>query len=163
MGCSSSSAAGATTDEVKLTKAATAAANPELDAKWPAYEAKMKSEGLSEAAMAAFKYNFGVLTSGANLMIPESTVSPVDSLPDYDALTKEDPTLLKTTVMVKLNGGLGTGMGLEKAKSLLDLKDGNTFLDFIAKQVTDVRRQRLEPAPPPHPYSLLFLWHRPRH
>ena len=41
--------------------------------------------------------------------------------------------------MVKLNGGLGTGMGLEKAKSLLDLKDGNTFLDFIAKQVTDMR------------------------
>ena len=37
--------------------------------------------------------------------------------------------------MVKLNGGLGTGMGLEKAKSLLDLKDGMTFLDFIAKQV----------------------------
>ena len=41
--------------------------------------------------------------------------------------------------MVKLNGGLGTGMGLEKAKSLLDLKDGMTFLDFIAKQVTDMR------------------------
>ena len=28
-------------------------------------------------------------------------------------------------------------MGLEKAKSLLELKDGMTFLDFIAKQVTD--------------------------
>mgnify|MGYP002055688388 CR=1 FL=1 len=41
--------------------------------------------------------------------------------------------------MVKLNGGLGTGMGLEKAKSLLPLKDGNTFLDFIAKQVTQMR------------------------
>jgi len=40
---------------------------------------------------------------------------------------------------VKLNGGLGTGMGLEKAKSLLPLKDGMTFLDFIAKQVTDMR------------------------
>ena len=41
--------------------------------------------------------------------------------------------------MVKLNGGLGTGMGLEKAKSLLELKDGMTFLDFIAKQVIDMR------------------------
>ena len=36
--------------------------------------------------------------------------------------------------MLKLNGGLGTGMGLEKAKSLLPLKGDDTFLDFIAKQ-----------------------------
>merc|ERR1719171_918436 len=111
----------------------------EFDSLWPAYEAKMKAEGLSAAAIGAFKYNLGVLTSGANLMIPESTVSPVESLPDYEALTKEDPALLKSTVMVKLNGGLGTGMGLEKAKSLLDLKDGTTFLDFIAQQVTHMR------------------------
>jgi hypothetical protein len=41
--------------------------------------------------------------------------------------------------MLKLNGGLGTGMGLEKAKSLLEIKDGNTFLDFIAKQVEHMR------------------------
>jgi len=106
---------------------------------WPAYESKMKAEGLSEAAIAAFRHNFGVLTSGKNLMIPESTIKPVDSLPDYASLTAEDPALLKETVMVKLNGGLGTGMGLEKAKSLLDLKDGNTFLDFIAQQVKHMR------------------------
>merc|ERR1719230_211516 len=99
----------------------------------------MKAEGLSEAAIAAFRYNFSVLTSGKDLMIPESTIKPVDSLPDYATLSAEDPELLKQTVMVKLNGGLGTGMGLEKAKSLLDLKDGMTFLDFIAKQVGDMR------------------------
>ena len=80
-----------------------------------------------------------MLVSGANLMIPETDIKAVDSLPDYATLSKEDPELLKQTVMVKLNGGLGTGMGLEKAKSLLPLKDGNTFLDFIAKQVTQMR------------------------
>jgi UDP-N-acetylglucosamine pyrophosphorylase len=42
-------------------------------------------------------------------------------------------------VMLKLNGGLGTGMGLEKAKSLLPLKGDDTFLDFIAKQVSHMR------------------------
>jgi len=124
---------------VGATPSAADALGKSFDALWPKYEAKMKKEGCSEAAIAAFKYNFGVLTSGANLMIPESTITPVDSLPSYESLTKEDPTLLKETVMVKLNGGLGTGMGLEKAKSLLDLKDGMTFLDFIAKQVTDMR------------------------
>ena len=100
-----------------------------------------QDEGLTQAAIDAFKYNLGVLTSGANLMIPESSIKPTESLPDYASLTKEDPELLKQTVMVKLNGGLGTGMGLEKAKSLLPLKDGNTFLDFIAKQVTQMRSQ----------------------
>merc|ERR1719247_1983796 len=75
-----------------------------FDELWPAYEAKMKAEGLSAAAIAAFKYNFGVLTSGADLNIPEDTIKPVDALPDYTALTAEEPELLKATVMVKLNG-----------------------------------------------------------
>lgn len=93
-----------------------------FDSLWPKYEAKMQAEGLSAAAIAAFKYNFGVLTSGADLMIPEAAITPVDKLPDYEALAAEEPSLLKETVMVKLNGGLGTGMGLEKAKSLLELR-----------------------------------------
>ena len=38
-------------------------------------------------------------------------ISPVNSLPDYEKLTAEDPSLLSKTVMLKLNGGLGTGMG----------------------------------------------------
>merc|ERR1719487_805876 len=112
---------------------------PRMDAVWPDYEKKMKGEGLNDAAIGAFKYNLGVLTSGANLMIPEADLEPVDSLPDYEALSEEDAALLKSTVMVKLNGGLGTGMGLEKAKSLLPIKDGETFLDFIAKQTMHMR------------------------
>jgi len=110
-----------------------------FDEQWPKFEAKMKADGCSEAAIAAFKYNFGVLTSGKDLSIPESSIDPVASLPNYEDLTSEDPALLKECVIVKLNGGLGTGMGLEKAKSLLELKDGNTFLDFIALQVEQMR------------------------
>ena len=86
---------------------------------WPAFEAKCKKEGLNNAAIAAFKYNYSMLASGADLMMPESSISPVAELPSYDSLTKEDTSLLSKTVMLKLNGGLGTGMGLEKAKSLL--------------------------------------------
>jgi len=103
------------------------------------YTDKMKNDGCSETAIKAFLYNFEKLTSGANLMIPESALSAVESLPSYDALTDEKPELLKDTVMLKLNGGLGTGMGLEKAKSLLPLKGDDTFLDFIAKQVSHMR------------------------
>ena len=48
--------------------------------------------------------------------------------------------LLSQTCVLKLNGGLGTSMGLEKAKSLLEVKDGHTFLDLIALQVKHQRQ-----------------------
>ena len=108
---------------------------------WPAFEAKMKAEGCSDAAIAAFKSNYQQLASGANLMISEWSISPVSSLPSYEDLSAEDPSLLDKTVMLKLNGGLGTGMGLEKAKSLLTVRDRMTFLDFIAKQTMHMRKQ----------------------
>ena len=50
-------------------------------------------------------------------------------------------TLLEQTAVLKLNGGLGTSMGLEKAKSLLPVKDGKTFLDLIAEQVVYTRKK----------------------
>merc|ERR1711988_1802138 len=69
-------------------------------------------------------------------MLPESTLDPVTTLPELEKLDiTVKPELLKETVVLKLNGGLGTGMGLDKAKSLLPVSGGNTFLDLIAKQV----------------------------
>merc|ERR1719343_1140538 len=107
-----------------------------MDERWPLFETKMKEEGLNEAAIAAFKYNLGVLLSGASTMIPESSIGPVESLPTLEGLeVTPDPSLLKSTVMLKLNGGLGTGMGLDKAKSLLKVTGDKTFLDLIAQQV----------------------------
>ena len=50
-------------------------------------------------------------------------------------------SLLSATAVLKLNGGLGTSMGLEKAKSLLVVKDGKTFLDLICEQVGEGGRQ----------------------
>ena len=47
---------------------------------------------------------------------------------------------VQQTVVLKLNGGLGTSMGLDKAKSLLEVKNGNTFLDLTAKQVISMRQ-----------------------
>ena len=64
-----------------------------------------QNDGCSETAIKAFLYNFEKLTSGANLMIPESALSAVESLPSYDALTEEKPELLKDTVrMARAHG-----------------------------------------------------------
>jgi len=120
-----------------------------FDKLWPAYEAKMKAGGAessSDAAINAFKYNLRVLVSGVSTMMPESTLDPVQPLPKYeDTCKEENPELLKKTVVLKLNGGLGTGMGLDKAKSLLPVTDGNTFLDLIAKQVGHMKEQYAMP------------------
>lgn len=124
--------------------------NPVFDQLWPEYEAKMLAggpESSSQAAIQAFQYNFHVLTSGASTMIPESDLDPVPPLPDYmDLNIQPNPDLLRETVVLKLNGGLGTGMGLDKAKSLLtvtqDARTGEdlTFLDLIAKQVAYMKQ-----------------------
>ena len=71
---------------------------------------KMHAEGCNAAAIAAFRYNYNKLTSGDNLMLPEASIWPVDTLPSLTELSvREDASLLRKTVMLKLNGGLGTG------------------------------------------------------
>jgi len=109
---------------------------------WPQFESKMEKEGCNKAAIDAFKYNYGVLASGANVMLPETMLNPVETLQEFEKLkVKPDPKLLKKTLILKLNGGLGTGMGLDKAKSLLEVTGGNSFLDLIAKQVASMKKE----------------------
>jgi len=102
----------------------------------------MEAEKLSQSAISAFESTFNALVSGQTGIIPESTITPVPDLLDATEIKSEpDSTLLKETVVLKLNGGLGTGMGLDKAKSLLPVKDGLTFLDLTAKQVEHMRKE----------------------
>jgi len=104
----------------------------------------MKGEGLSESAVKAFLQAYEALVSGQDGMILESTIEPATGLPNQRDLKAVDEGkvkgLLEQTVVLKLNGGLGTGMGLEQAKSLLKVKGDDTFLDFIAKQVMSFRK-----------------------
>jgi UTP--glucose-1-phosphate uridylyltransferase len=48
---------------------------------------------------------------------------------------------LERAVMLKLNGGLGTSMGLSGPKSLLTIKTDTSFLDVIAAQVLALRER----------------------
>ena len=108
----------------------------------------MRGAGVSEAAVHAFRHSYERLIAGQSGLIPETAIQPVRDLPRLEALSRESgprPELLAQTVVVKLNGGLGTGMGLERAKSLLQVKDGLTFLDFIVKQVLYLREKHRVP------------------
>lgn len=102
----------------------------------------MEKEGIAQSAISAFESTFNSLVSGNTGIIPEDSISPVPELVHADGITAEpDATLLAETVVLKLNGGLGTGMGLDKAKSLLEVKNGDTFLDLTAKQVMCMRKE----------------------
>lgn len=103
----------------------------------------MQSAGLSESAISAFLAGYAQLQANATGLIAESEIAPVAELPKAGELqtTEAAAALLEKTVVIKLNGGLGTSMGLEKAKSLLPIRDGLTFLDLIARQILHLQKQ----------------------
>ena len=97
---------------------------------------KMRGEGIAEAAIDAFSQHYELLSQGESGMLPESEIEPLEDLPDAEDLTETaDAQLLDRAVVLKLNGGLGTSMGMTGPKSLLEVKDGATFLDLIARQL----------------------------
>ena len=104
-------------------------------------ENRMRQEGVPDLAIRTFLYYYKQLVDGETGMIAEDTIRPVHDLPDREKLDAEYGEIgqdaLGRTVLLKLNGGLGTGMGLQDAKSLLEVREGLTFLDIIAKQAID--------------------------
>ena len=95
---------------------------------------KMEAEGVHAAAIAAFRHAYEALAGGETGILSESDIEPVNDLPRADELPEGSPDDLDKAVVIKLNGGLGTSMGITEAKSLLEVKDGLSFLDVIAHQ-----------------------------
>src|SRR5215469_6566509 len=102
---------------------------------------KMEAAGLSAPAIQAFLYQYRKLEQREAGLIPEDSIVPVESLPSIGdrPLGRDTSNLAAQTVVLKLNGGLGTSMGLEKAKSLLRVRGDLTFLDIIVKQFLQLR------------------------
>jgi UDP-N-acetylglucosamine pyrophosphorylase len=106
-------------------------------------ETKMRSAGIASPTIAAFLNAVRQVVHGETGMIPEASIEPVESLPSLESIAPNDsPAILRELAVIKLNGGLGTGMGLDRAKSLLVVKDDQTFLDFIARQIFHMRGGR---------------------
>src|SRR6476661_7034650 len=101
---------------------------------------KMRREGIPDAAVNTFAHYYEQLREGETGMLPESEIEPVEDVQDLDDLPEGDPPL-DAAVVIKLNGGLGTSMGMTRAKSLIEAKDGLTFLDVVAAQVLALRER----------------------
>ncbi|MCB8957442.1 MAG: UTP--glucose-1-phosphate uridylyltransferase [Nocardioides sp.] len=104
---------------------------------------KMAAAGVDEVAIDTFAHYYRLLEHGETGMIPESTIDPVDmeSLADLEVSDDDGAEAIRATAVIKLNGGLGTSMGMDRAKSLLCVRRGLSFLDIIARQVLHLRQQ----------------------
>ena len=103
---------------------------------------KMAGANLSQQLQQTFLRAVDLARGGDDGTIAESDLEPVDQLADIESIGDyrgAGTQALGQTVMIKLNGGLGTSMGLDQAKSLLPVKEGLTFLDVITKQTSSLR------------------------
>jgi UTP--glucose-1-phosphate uridylyltransferase len=103
---------------------------------------KMIAAGVHPLAIEVFAHHYRQLERGETGMIPESAIEPLDmpALADADVTEEDGVRALRETAVIKLNGGLGTSMGMDRAKSLLCVRRGLSFLDIIARQVLHLRR-----------------------
>ncbi len=111
---------------------------------------KMLTAGLPDLAIRKFEIYFRQLLAGLTGTIPESDIGPVRDLCDSETLTQfreAGRSALGQAVIIKLNGGLGTSMGLDRAKVLLPAKNTYTFLDLIVRQILELRSRTGCPAP----------------
>jgi UTP--glucose-1-phosphate uridylyltransferase len=108
------------------------------------FDQKMRAAGMGDAAIRAFRRNYDALCRNETGLIAESDISPAEGLPDFSQVAAGEPAdsdLLAQAVVIKLNGGLGTSMGLQGPKSLLPVREGVTFLDLMVRQVQSLRKE----------------------
>ncbi len=107
-----------------------------------AAQEKMRDAGVHPTAVDVFTHYYALLETGETGIVSEADIEPLtDPVKVRDVNPGEDEgrAALAATAVVKLNGGLGTSMGLDRAKSLLEVRDGLNFLDVIVRQVQHVR------------------------
>jgi UTP--glucose-1-phosphate uridylyltransferase len=111
------------------------------------FAAKMEAEALPPVVADTFGTYYRKLVTGEKGLIPNRDIRPVarDEIAEYqdlDEFSEKGRQVFHQSVMIRLNGGLGTSMGLSGPKSSVEVKDGRTFLELIVRQA-EQRRVRL--------------------
>ena len=115
---------------------------------------KMTDAGVAPAAIETFTRFYQLLQAGETGLVREADIDPLVDIPSRADLTIDDDdaaAALARTAVLKLNGGLGTSMGMDQAKSLLPVREAPggsaenademlTFLDIIVGQVRAARQ-----------------------
>jgi UTP--glucose-1-phosphate uridylyltransferase len=107
--------------------------------------AKAEAAGARGAELAALRRRLRQLGARQAGLLPGEVLEPLADLPRLDQLPEPPPgqarDVLDRLAVIKLNGGLGTSMGLSGPKSLLEVKPGASFVDIIATQVQALRQR----------------------
>lgn len=72
------------------------------------------------------------LTAGSSCFVEQ--IQPYEKI-KARGLPDNIASVLNKLVVVKLNGGLGTSMGCKGPKSLIGVRNENTFLDLTVQQI----------------------------
>jgi UTP--glucose-1-phosphate uridylyltransferase len=105
-------------------------------------EEKMRAAGQPEGAIRSFRRAYERLEAGESAYIRSQDLEPAEDVPTLGELPRADPgEALRHVVMIKLNGGLATTMGLRHPKSLVEAKAGKSFLDIIVGQTLRLRER----------------------
>jgi UTP--glucose-1-phosphate uridylyltransferase len=101
---------------------------------------KIKKADLPEVVISNFKYYYNQLVNGTTGEISESEIDPVERINDSQNFTKTHERIgqenIHKSAVIKSYGGLGTSMGLQKTKSLLEINNHVSFLDIVARQAS---------------------------
>jgi len=105
----------------------------------PAFRAKMEAVGIHPVIIDTFAHYYQQVVGGETGLVPCKDIEPVsaDAVEGADNIGEYADTgnqVLKNAIIIKLNGGLGTSMGLTGPKSLLEVKDGLSFLEIMLLQ-----------------------------
>ncbi len=103
---------------------------------------RMTDAGVPQRAIEVFSDFYAQLEGGATGMIAEDDVAPLDGIAHASEIELDEDArraAASVTAVIKLNGGLGTSMGLDRAKTLLTAHGDLTFLDVIVGQVRSLR------------------------
>ncbi|MGM0442680.1 MAG: UTP--glucose-1-phosphate uridylyltransferase [Fibrobacterota bacterium] len=110
------------------------------------YREKMKRRGINETVQTLFLQKLSRLADGDFGHISDDTLAPVPygSVTKHSELSSRDVAgkeALGRCAVIKLNGGLGTSMGLQGPKSFLPVKEGMRFIDLVIEQIRTLRRK----------------------
>jgi UTP--glucose-1-phosphate uridylyltransferase len=103
---------------------------------------KMRADGQQEEAIRSFRSAYQRLRGGESALIASDELEPATDVPSLDDLAQpEGADALASVAVIKLNGGLATTMGLQRPKSLVQARDGRSFLEIIVAQTLALRER----------------------
>ena len=105
-------------------------------------EDKNRFENEMDNFFSLFRRYLTEKASGTTLDWEKIRSPSADEVVAYSDLNDTDSsTNLSKLAVLKLNGGLGTSMGCVGPKSVIEVRDGNTFLDLSVRQIEYLNRK----------------------